>query len=93
MSHDFIRGQSVNPVSATGANCVGWLGLNVLVVRHDFWGSRTTVSVERCYKDENTSKFFFFHDPLVGAGGYAQISDCCVTICSVTVLRGTHWVP
>ena len=26
-----------------------------------------------------------------GAGGYAQISDCCVT--SVTVLRGTHWVP
>ena len=24
MSHDFVRGQSVKPVSATGANCVEW---------------------------------------------------------------------
>ena len=50
------------------------------------------------YKDENPSKFFFFHDPLVDlkteARGYAQISDCYVHIfATVTVLRGTRWVP
>ena len=36
------------------------------------------------YKDENPSKIFFFHDPLVekktDAGAYAQISDCYVHI-------------
>ena len=33
------------------------------------------------HKDENPSKFFFFHDSLVDEeGGYAQISDCYVHI-------------
>ena len=44
-------------------------------------------------------QFFFFHVPLLEreAGDYAQIYDCYVHICgifaTVTVSRGTNWVP
>ena len=49
------------------------------------WGApRVLVCKFHGYKDENSSKLFFFHDSLMdlkkktGAGGYAQISDCYV---------------
>ena len=43
------------------------------------------------YKDENPSKNFFFHEPLVqktGAGGYAQISNCYVVYLLCYIIAG-----
>ena len=47
--------------------------------------------------DENPSKFFFFHDPLVekklGPEAMPKFLIVVWPICSVTVLWGTDWVP
>ena len=49
------------------------------------------------YKNENSSKFLFFHDPLdwrLEAMPKFLIALCvCGIFATVTVLRGTRWVP
>ena len=58
---------------------------SLLLTRRKFHGYK--------YKDENPSKFFFFHDPFVGPEAMPKFLIVVWPICSVTVLWGTHWVP
>ena len=66
------------------------------------WGAPRVKMKFHGYKDENPSKFFFFVDPLVdlkkkrkkvGPEAMPKFLIVMWCICSVTVLRGTHWVP
>ena len=51
------------------------------------------------HKDENLSKFFFFHYSLVNDQGPESMPKFLIVMCirgifaTVIVLRGTRWVP